>query len=92
MPLDVVRQRLLTIAEDMGATLKRAAFSANIKERQDYSCAIFDQHGELLCHAAHIPVHLGSTPLRAAIEQVEFKPGDSAIMNDHTMVELICRM
>ena len=84
VPIDVVRQRLLTIAEDMGATLKRAAFSANIKERQDYSCAIFDQHGQLLCHAAHIPVHLGSTPLsvRAAIEQVEFKPGVSAIMND----------
>ena len=47
------------------------AFSANIKERQDYSCAIFDQHGELLCHAAHIPVP-GNTPLsvRAAIEKL----------------------
>lgn len=81
---EVHRQQLLSIAEEMGATLKRAAFSANIKERQDYSCAIFDGEGELLCHAAHIPVHLGSTPLsvRAAIDTIDFRPGITVLVND----------
>ncbi len=81
---DVHRQRLLAIAEEMGATLTQAAFSANIKERLDLSCAIFDRAGHLLCHAAHIPVHLGSTPLsvRAAMEDVDFRRCASAFLND----------
>ena len=82
--IELHRQRLIAIAEEMGATLMRAAFSPNIKERKDYSCAVFDGQGRLLCHAAHIPVHLGSTPLsvRAAIDAVEFSPNVSAILND----------
>ena len=48
-----------SVAEEMGASLTRTAFSPNIKERRDFSCAVFDVHGRLLAQAAHIPVHLG---------------------------------
>ena len=67
--LEVFNHRLSAIAEEMGAALCRSAFSPNIKERRDYSCAVFDAGGALAAQAAHIPVHLGSTPLsvRAAI-------------------------
>lgn len=84
LALEIHRQRMAAIAEEMGATLMRAAFSANIKERRDFSCAVFDADGQMLCHAAHIPVHLGSTPLsvRAAIEAVEMKPGVQVLLND----------
>ncbi|MCZ6689442.1 MAG: hydantoinase B/oxoprolinase family protein [Planctomycetota bacterium] len=72
------------IAEEMGIALARSAFSTNIKERLDLSCAVFDREGEMLAHAAHIPVHLGSTPLsvRAAIEKLDLGPGDMALLND----------
>lgn len=84
LALDVHRQRMAAVAEEMGATLMRAAFSANIKERRDFSCAVFDADGEMLCHAAHIPVHLGSTPLsvRAAIEAIPMRPGVQVVLND----------
>lgn len=84
LALEVHRQRVAAIAEEMGATLMRAAFSANIKERRDFSCAVFDAGGRMLVHAAHIPVHLGSTPLSvaAAIEAVEMRPGTQVILND----------
>lgn len=84
LALEVHRQRLAAIAEEMGATLMRAAFSANIKERRDFSCAVFDRAGRLLVHAAHIPVHLGSTPLsvRAAIEAVDMRDGTEVLLND----------
>jgi N-methylhydantoinase B len=75
---------LAAIADEMGIALKRAAFSPNIKERRDYSCALFDAAGRLMAQAAHIPVHLGSTALavRAVMEQVALADGETAIVND----------
>ncbi len=72
------------VAEEMGISLIRSAFSTNVKERRDLSCAVFDPTGEMLAHAAHIPVHLGSTPLsvRAALDAVEMAPGDAVALND----------
>lgn len=82
--LEVYRHRLSAIAEEMGVALCRSAFSPNIKERRDYSCALFDARGEMVAQAAHIPVHLGSTPLsvRAAIERRAPGPGDVILLND----------
>lgn len=84
LALEIHRQRIAAIAEEMGAALMRSAFSANIKERRDFSCAIFDGAGQMIAHAAHIPVHLGATPLSvaAAIEAVEMSPGDQVMLND----------
>src|SRR5690242_14029468 len=82
--LAVMNNRLAAIAEEMGVVLGQTAFSPNIKERHDFSCAIFDARGELVAQAAHIPVHLGSTPLsvRAAIARVRMGPGDVVVLND----------
>ena len=73
-----------SIAEEMGVTLQRTGFSPNIKERRDYSCAIFDADAQMIAQAAHIPVHLGAMPLstRAAINDVPMQPGDAVILND----------
>src|SRR4029077_888958 len=81
--LAVMNNRLAAIAEEMGVVLGQTGFSPNIKERHDFSCALFDVGGELVAQAAHIPVHLGSTPLsvRAAIERLELGPGDVAVDN-----------
>ena len=72
------------LCEEMGASLLRAAFSANIKERRDFSCALFDGSGQMVAQAAHLPVHLGSTPMsvRAAMELGPFADGDTVILND----------
>ena len=72
------------MAEEMGTVLKRTAYSPNIKERRDYSCAVFDSEGQLVAMGDHMPVHLGSMPLsvRAAIEAFPLFPGDVAILND----------
>lgn len=82
--LGVFNHRLSAIAEEMGVALCRSAFSPNIKERRDFSCALFDGGGGMVAQAAHIPVHLGSTPLsvRAAIEQVPMEAGDVVMLND----------
>jgi len=82
--LQVFKNRFAAIAEEMGVTLGRTAFSPNIKERRDYSCALFDRHGDMIAQAAHIPVHLGSMPLsvKAAIEAVEMAPGDMVMLNN----------
>jgi len=82
--LEVFNHRLSAIAEEMGVALCRSAFSPNIKERRDYSCAVFDGRGEMVAQAAHIPVHLGSTPLsvRAAIDRVAMQGGDVVVLND----------
>jgi len=82
--LAVMNNRLGAIAEEMGVVLGQTGYSPNIKERHDFSCALFDSRGELVAQAAHIPVHLGSTPLsvRAAIEHLELGPGDVAAVND----------
>ncbi len=73
-----------SIAEEMGAALRRTAFSPNIKERRDYSCAIFDSGGEVIAMGDHMPVHLGSMPMsvRAAIDDFEPGPGDVIMLND----------
>jgi N-methylhydantoinase B len=87
--LEVYRHLLSAIAEEMGAVLRKASFSPNIKERRDYSCALFDAHGNMIAQAAHIPVHLGSMPLsvKSAIDKfsndgIGLSPGDSIILND----------
>jgi N-methylhydantoinase B/oxoprolinase/acetone carboxylase alpha subunit len=85
--LQVRISQLTGIAEEMGAVLRRAAFSPNIKERADCSAALFTADGELLVQAEHIPVHLGSMPasVRAAIDAVGtrgLQPGDQVILND----------
>ncbi len=77
--------RLAGVAERMGETLRRLARSTNVRERRDYSCAIFDQQGHLLANAAHIPVHLGAmgATVRALLPQMRANPGISAwISND----------
>lgn len=73
-----------SVAEEMGASLRRTAFSPNIKERRDYSCAVFDASGEVIAMGDHMPVHLGSMPMsvRAAIDSLELGPGDTAVLND----------
>ncbi len=76
-----------SVAEEMGATMHRTAFSPNIKERRDHSCAIFDGRGRMIAQAAHIPVHLGSMPLSVSAAMEIFsrdpaKAGDIVILND----------
>ena len=83
--LELTRNLLEAAAEQMGITLQRVAFSANIKERRDFSCAVFDADGQLLSQAAHIPVHLGSMPASvAAVREKlgDLADGDVAIVND----------
>lgn len=82
--LEIFKSLFHAIAEEMGATLKRTAFSPNIKERRDYSCAVFDHRGDMLAQGDHMPVHLGSMPLsvRAAIQSREIRPGDVVMLND----------
>jgi N-methylhydantoinase B len=82
--LEVFKNLLSGVAEEMGVVLGRSAYSVNIKERRDYSCAVFDRHGRLIAQAAHIPVHLGSMPLsvEAALRRFTFTPGDLVILND----------
>jgi len=73
-----------SVAEEMGVALMRSSFSPNIKERRDFSCALFDGARSMIALAAHIPVHLGSTPLsvQAVLEALDLEPGDVAILND----------
>ncbi|HET7087563.1 MAG TPA: hydantoinase B/oxoprolinase family protein [Anaerolineae bacterium] len=83
--LEIFKHLFASVAEEMGVTLRRTAYSPNIKERLDFSCALFDGEGRLLAQAAHIPVHLGAMPasVRSAIEQCSpFAPGDVVILND----------
>jgi N-methylhydantoinase B len=82
--LEVFTHLFHSIAEEMGASLRRTAFSPNIKERRDYSCALFDAAGQVLAMGDHMPVHLGSMPMsvRAAITNLTFASGDIAMLND----------
>jgi N-methylhydantoinase B len=86
--LEVYKHFFSAIAEEMGAILRKSSFSPNIKERRDYSCAIFDAQGSMIAQAAHIPVHLGSMPLsvKSAISKFsqngKLLPGDTIILND----------
>ncbi len=82
--LEVFKNRFISISEEMGVTLVRTAYSPNIKERRDSSCAIFNANGEMIEQAAHIPVHLGSMPLsvKSAIKEIKMNEGDMVILND----------
>jgi N-methylhydantoinase B len=82
--LEIFKSLFHAIAEEMGATLKRTAFSPNIKERRDYSCAIFDARAGMVAQGDHMPVHLGSMPLsvKAAIENRDIQRGDVIMLND----------
>ena len=82
--LEVFRNLFYSAAEEMGVTLCRTSFSPNIKERRDYSCAVFDGDGHMVAQGEHMPVHLGSMPLsvEAAIAHVPMEPGDVVIVND----------
>ena len=81
--LEVYKNLLADVAEEMGAVLGRTGFSPNIKERRDYSCGVFDGQGRLVAQALHIPVHLGSMPLSvaAAMEDIQWQPGDVVLLN-----------
>jgi len=82
--LEVFKNLFASVAEEMGTALQRTAYSPNIKERRDFSCAVFDARGQMVAQAAHIPVHLGSMPLSVekALELFAFHPGDIVILND----------
>jgi N-methylhydantoinase B len=82
--LEIFKNLYHSIAEEMGAALRRTAFSPNIKERRDYSCAVFDGAGEVIAMGDHMPVHLGSMPMsvRAAIDAGAMEPGDIVMLND----------
>jgi len=82
--LEIFKNLYHSIAEEMGAALRRTAFSPNIKERRDYSCAVFDGSGEVIAMGDHMPVHLGSMPMsvRAAIDAGPMEPGDVVMLND----------
>ena len=82
--LEVFKNLLVSVAEEMGVTLGRTSYSPNMKERRDYSCAVFDAAGVMVAQAAHIPVHLGAmtASVRAVLDNLELAPGDMAILND----------
>jgi len=82
--LEVFKNLYHSIAEEMGAALRRTSFSPNIKERRDYSCAVFDSKGQVIAMGDHMPVHLGSMPMSvaAAVEECELEPGDVVMLND----------
>jgi N-methylhydantoinase B len=88
-PLDPIELALFqsaihSVAEEMGATLRRTSFSPNIKERRDYSCAVFDHLGNVIAMGDHMPVHLGSMPMsvQAAVSTLVLGRGDVALLND----------
>jgi len=82
--LEVFKNLYHSIAEEMGAALRRTSFSPNIKERRDYSCAVFDSEGQVIAMGDHMPVHLGSMPMSvaAAVEHCALEPGDMVMLND----------
>jgi len=82
--LEIFKNLYHSIAEEMGAALRRTAFSPNIKERRDYSCAVFDGEGQVIAMGDHMPVHLGSMPMsvQAAIDAGPMVPGDVVMLND----------
>jgi len=84
--LEVFKQLFASVAEEMGVRLMRSAYSSNIKERRDFSCALFDARGDMIAQAAHIPVHLGSSPasVKAIIDRFggSMRGGQRFIVND----------
>jgi N-methylhydantoinase B len=100
--LEIFKSLYSSVAEEMGISLRRSAFSPNIKERRDYSCAVFNRAGVLVAQGDHMPVHLGSMPMSvaAALQVVRPGPGDIVVLNDPycggthlpdvTMVAAVC--
>ncbi len=84
LALSLASSRLASICEEMGGILRRSALSPNIKDREDYSCALFNRDGELVAQAAHIPVHLGSMvyAMRDIAARFQWREGDVLIFND----------
>lgn len=83
--LEIFRHLFTALAEEMGGSLRRASFSPNIKERRDYSCALFDETGRAVALGDHMPVHLGAMPMSvtAALDSLgTLRPGDVACLND----------
>jgi len=82
--LEIYRALYTSVAEEMGLTLRRTAHSPNIKERRDYSCAVFDAAGRVIAQGDHMPVHLGSMPMAvaAALRETNIGPGDVIVLND----------
>lgn len=82
--LEIFKNLFHSISEEMGASLRRTAFSPNIKERRDYSCALFDAAGNVIAMGDHMPVHLGSMPMsvKAALNAFKLERGDVAMLND----------
>ena len=80
--LAIFKSSFHSIAEEMGAVLRRTAFSPNIKERRDYSSALFDAHGNVIAMGDHMPVHLGSMPrsVEAALAKLTFSGSYSKVM------------
>ncbi len=84
--LEIFNNLFMSVAEQMGVRLRSTSHSVNIKERLDFSCAVFDRHGQLIANAPHMPVHLGS--MGESIKMViarnagAIKPGDVFILND----------
>ncbi len=83
--VELYNNRFMAIAEDMGEALRRTAQSVNIKERLDFSCAVFDAAGQLIANAPHVPVHLGSMDASVATvvrsRAISLRPGDSVMLN-----------
>src|SRR2546429_8091223 len=82
--LEIYRALYASVAEEMGIALRRTAFSPNIKERRDYSCAVFDRRGSVIAQGDHMPVHLGSMPMAvaSALSEIQLQPGDVVALND----------
>ncbi len=84
LELEIFRNLFVSIAEEMGVVLRRTSYSPNIKERRDYSCAVYDAAGETIAMGDHMPVHLGAMPVsvKEALAAHELAPGDVVILND----------
>ena len=84
--LEVFKNMFISVAEEMGVALQRTAYSPNIKERRDFSCAVFNPQADMVAQAAHVPVHLGAMPasVQAALEVFPgtLRRGDMVILND----------
>jgi N-methylhydantoinase B len=84
LQVEVFQHLFAAVAEEMGACLQRSAFSPNIVERRDYSCALFDAQARMVGQAAHLPVHLGAAPRSVDVvrERCDLAPGDAVLLND----------
>ena len=82
--LSIFSSYITAICDEMGAVLQRASLSTNIKDRLDFSCAVFDSEGQLCAQAAHIPVHLGSMAyaMTDIVKGLQWQDGDMLILND----------